>query len=170
MNIINMRRSVRQFTQEPVQEVAILEILKSGMQAPSAGNQQPWEFIVIKDEDKRFELSKMSPYAEPIKRAPLAIVLLANLTNLNFPQFWHQDLSNASQNMLLEVVNQSLGAVWLGVAPDEDRTTYIKNCLSLPEDVEPFCILAIGHPLESNANHYVNRFKEERIYYEVYGE
>ena len=168
MKVIDTRRSVRQFTEAPVQEASILEILKAGMQAPSAGNQQPWEFIVIKDVDTRFDLSQMSPFAEPIKRAPLAIVLLANLNNLNFPQFWHQDLSNASQNMLLEVVNQSLGAVWLGIAPDEDRTSYIKDCLSLPEGVEPFCILAIGHPMDSNANHYVNRFKEERVYYEFY--
>jgi len=168
MKIIDTRRSVRQFKEQLVEKKTIVEIIKAGMQAPSAGNQQPWEFIVVQDEEMLFRLSKMNPYAEPIKRAPVAIVLLANLNNLNFPQYWQQDMSSAVQNMLLEVVNQSLGAVWLGAAPDEDRIAYIRECLSIPDGVEPFCILAIGHPLDANANHYVNRYKEERIYYEHY--
>lgn len=136
------------------------------MQAPSAGNQQPWEFIVVQDKNTLEKLSRLSPYAKPAARAPLALVLLANKEVLRFPEYWEQDMSAATQNALLEAVELGLGTVWLGVAPDKDRMDYVKELFNLPEEIKPFCVLAIGYPASGQENKFIDRYDESRVRYE----
>lgn len=78
MNEIFIRRSIRKYKQQAVEREKIQKILQAAMQAPSAGNQQPWEFIVVEDKQRLEQLSLVSPYAGPVKNAPLTIVVLAN--------------------------------------------------------------------------------------------
>ena len=78
MKVIDNRRSVRKFSNQEVDQVIVEKLLRAAMQAPSAGNQQPWEFIVVEDKVKLEELSNMSPYATPVKRSAVSIVVLGN--------------------------------------------------------------------------------------------
>lgn len=168
MKTIDERRSVRQYTAEPLTAGTIEALLRAGMQAPSAANQQPWKFIVAQNSSVRETLSQMSPYAASVRRAPVAIVLLGDTKEMRFPQNWQQDMGACAQNILLEAVDLGLGGVWLGVAGEADREEKIRQQFNLPENLKPFAVLAIGHPKKGQENTYVDRYDASRVYYDGY--
>lgn len=98
MKEIFERVSVRKFTNDKVEEEKIEKILRAAMQAPSAGNQQPWEFIVVENKETLAKLANMSPYSKFIAEAPTSIVVLCNNEKLIYPENWMQDLGAATQN------------------------------------------------------------------------
>ncbi|QDR79947.1 nitroreductase family protein [Sporomusa termitida] len=162
---IQTRRSIRQYENRPVEKEIIAKLLKAGMQAPSAANQQPWEFIVVEDKETLIKLANAHMYATPMKNAPLGIIVLLNAKYLIADKYWQQDLSAATENILLAAVELGLGAVWLGLAPAAERMSYIRELFKLPPGVEAFSMLAIGY---SPANKFVDRFDSSRIHYEKY--
>jgi len=165
MKEIFNRRSVRTYTDQSISQEDILALLKAAMQAPSAGNQQPWDFIVIQEKQNLLQLKMILPYGKCLEQSPLAIVVCGNKNYQKFEyDFWVQDCSAAIQNLLLEAVYLDLGAVWLGCYPIEERVTKVQELLSLPSSVIPLGIISIGHPDTSPEP--INRFKEERIHYE----
>lgn len=168
MEAIYDRRSIRKYKDQPVEKEKIEKLLRAAMQAPSAGNQQPWEFIVIQDKDNLKKLSGLSPYAKCIGEASLAIVLLANEKRMRFPENWEQDMGAATENILLEAVELDLGSVWLGVAPVEDRVEYISKMFDLEDHIKPYCAISIGYPADGQQNEYVDRYDETRVHYENY--
>lgn len=164
MDIINKRRSTRTYKDKPVEKEKIEELLKAAMQAPSAYNQQAWEFIVIENEETRQKISNMSPYAKPLENAPLAIIVLADQENMKVPECWQQDLGAATENLLLEAVELGLGGVWLAAAPFESRMGHIKDMFSLPDSIKPFAVVAIGYPAE--ATQYIDRYEKSKVHFE----
>ncbi len=164
MEIINNRRSIRKYIDKPVEDEKIRKLLVSAMQAPSAVNQQPWEFIVVKDKATLTELSKLSDYAQAIANATVAIVLVSNSEGLTSPEFWEQDMSAATENILLEAVNLGLGAVWLGITPREDRIAYVKKFFDLPDNITPFTVVPVGY--SDRENKFKDRYNEEKVHYE----
>ena len=169
MDTIFTRRSVRKFDDRPVEPEKLEQLLRAAMQAPSAGNQQPWEFLIVQEEAGRAKLSKMSPYAGPIAAAPLAIVLLGNEDRMKFPENWQQDMSAAAENLLLQAAELELGAVWLGVYPVEERGSNIREQFLLPDNLTPFAVIAVGYPRDAEANHRIDRYDESRVHYEKIG-
>ncbi len=165
MKTIDIRRSVRRYEETIIPMEKIDAMLRAAMQAPSAGNQQPWEFVVVRNGLILDVLSKVSPFAGLIANAPLAIVLLCNKDRLKKPDMWQQDMAAATENLLLEAVYQELGAVWIGVAPLEERMNHVKLALNLSENLIPFCVLAIGVPSEGHNNKFIDRFDLTRISY-----
>lgn len=162
---IQKRRSIRQYENRPIEKEKIEKLLRAAMQAPSAANQQPWEFLVIEKNETLQKLSNAHLYATPIKDAALCIIVLAREEGLRFPQYWQQDLAAATENILLTAVELGLGTVWMGVAPEEDRMAYIKELFQLPEGVKAFAMLAVGY---SSDNKFEDRFDISRIHYEKY--
>lgn len=146
MKEIFSRASVRKFKDIKIEEVKIEKLLRAAMAAPSAGNQQPWEFIVIENKQTLEKLAGMSPYSKFLAEAPLAIIILANKDKMKYPENWQQDLGAATQNMLIEAVHLELGAVWLGVAPLEDRMKYIKDMFQLDNSLEVYAVVPFGYP------------------------
>lgn len=167
MESIFTRRSVRKFESKPIESGKLEKLLKAAMQAPSAANQQPWEFIVVTKPETLQKLAEISPYAKMTAEAGAAIIVLGNQDFMRFPENWQQDLSAATQNLLLEAVEQELGAVWLGIAPLEDRMNFITKFFDLPEKLLPFSMIALGYP-EGKGNHFIDRFVASRIHYEKY--
>jgi len=166
MEAIFIRRSIRKYKNQPVEKDKIDILLRAAMQAPSAGNQQPWEFIVVQERENLIKLSEASPYSKPVKDAPLAFVLLGNEEKMKFPENWQQDMGAATENILLQAVELKLGSVYLGVAPNEERENIIKKMFNLPDNMKPFCIIAIGYPAEGQENKFIDRYDEKRIHYE----
>ncbi len=165
MNEIFTRRSIRKYQDIPVEQEKIERLLRAAMQAPSAKNQQPWEFIVVDDNSLLKKLSDVSPYAKMLESAPLAFILLGNEDKMTVPAKWQQDLSAANQNMLLEAVSLDLGAVWLGIAPDEERVNFINKLFSLPANIKVFSIVSVGYPSVEFSNKFVDRFDASKIRY-----
>lgn len=167
MQEIFNRRSIRKFEDKPVEKEKIEQLLRAAMQAPSAANQQPWEFIVVEDKEALNKLSQMSPYSKPVAGSGVTLVLLANGSNLTIPTAWQQDLGAAAENILLEAAHLDLGAVWLGVAVSDTSMAYIKDLYSLPDTVSPFALIAVGYP-DGQKNEFVDRYQAEKVHYEKY--
>ncbi len=165
MQTIFNRRSVRVFTDKAVENEKIEKILRAAMQAPSAMNQQPWEFIVVSGKENLESLSGYNPNAKPLKTATAAIIVLANADKMKVPRYWQQDLARATQNIMLEAAHLGLGSVWLGTAPNEDRIAFIEEIYNLDENLTPFSVIALGYPTDENANHFVDRFDASCVRY-----
>lgn len=164
MEAIFKRRSVRRYAKEEVPEESLHKILEAAMNAPSAGNEQPWHFVVIRDKQTLGELSGCSPHASMLKDAPLGILVLADLLLERHKGYWVQDCSAAVENMLIAVAGLGLGAVWLGIYPVEDRISSVKKLFGLPENIMPFAVVPVGFPLEPPRP--VNRFNQARVHSE----
>ena len=147
----------------PVEKEKIMEILRAGMQAPSACNQQPWEFYVVTDKEKIEELSKATPYSKCAAGAPVVIVPVYRTKGLVVQDMAQIDMSIAQQNIWLETDALGLGGVWIGIAPMQDRMDLVHDMLHLPADVEVFSLFALGYPAEEREQQ--NRFDETRIHF-----
>ena len=140
------RRSIREYTGEPVTDAHLERLLRAAMAAPSAGNQQPWRFVVVTERATREAMARLHPYARMLPRAPLAIVVCGEPGAGRWPDFWDQDCSAAVENVLVEAQSLGLGAVWLGVHPLEERVEGLRGLLGMPPEVVPFAVVAVGHP------------------------
>jgi nitroreductase len=142
------RRSIRSWRDEPVDDAAVELLLRAAMAAPSAGNQQPWRFVVVRDRQVLARLAAASPYAQMLPAAPLALVVCGDAAAEVHPGFWVQDCSAAVQNLLLAAHALGLGAVWLGYHPREDRVRGAQAALGLPDTVIPLAVVPVGWPAE----------------------
>lgn len=160
---LHTRRSIRKYlSDKPVSDDDIQKILAAAMSAPSAGNAQPWHFVVVRDAALREELSQAHPYVGMLKNAPVGIVVCAELSLEKYPGYWVQDLSAAVQNLLLAARALGLGTVWTGVCPIEERMQKVKDILRLPPGIEPHSIVPLGWPAQEFKQQ--NRFKIERVH------
>ena len=163
MNSIFHRISVRKYEDKPVEKEKIMQILKAGMQAPSACNQQPWEFYVVTDKEKILELSKATPYSGCAAGAPVVIVPVYRKEGLPVQDMAQIDMSIAQENIWLETDALGLGGVWFGIAPNEENMEKVRVLLGLPEEVHVFALFALGYPAEHREQQ--DRFKPERIHF-----
>ena len=162
MNEIFHRTSIRKYQNKPIDDEKIEKMLRAAMAAPSAGNQQPWEFYVVKDKNLLEKLSKTSPYAVCTASAPLAFVACYRV-NCKMPEYAQIDMSASVENLLLEADSLGLGAVWLGIAPLKERMEAARSVLNIPENLEAFAIIPCGYPVSVNPQQ--NRFDKQRIHY-----
>jgi len=166
MKEIFSRASVRKFKEIKVEENKVELLLRAAMAAPSAGNQQEWEFVIVTDRELLNKLSTTSPFTSPLKNSQLAIVVLGNKERMKYPENWEQDLGAATQNILLEAVHCGLGGVWLGIAPLEERINKVSQVLNLPTNILPFSIVSIGYP--DGDVRPQDRFNQNYIHYNGY--
>ena len=162
MSLLLERKSIRNFTDKVIEKELVTKMLQAAMQAPSANNQQPWEFIIVDDRSLLDQLSQTSRGAWMLKDVKLAIVPLI-LKGDKSPHFAVQDLSAATENILLEATNQGIGSVWIGVYPLEDRIRYIEKILNISGDKHPFSMIALGYPKHKKETRL--RYDESRIHY-----
>lgn len=158
------RRSIRKYTSEKVSDELVSEILKVGMYAPSANDQRPWHFIVVRDKKILEAITHIHPYSAMLKEASVAIVVCADLDLEKSKGYWVQDCANATQNMLLAAHGLGLGSVWLGIHPRESRSNGIKELFKLGNQIMPFSIIPIGYPAEEKP--FPQRFDKQRIHYD----
>lgn len=161
MNEIFHRTSVRKYQDKPVEDEKIEKMLRAAMAAPSAGNQQPWEFYVVKDKATLEKLSKTSPFATCTAAASLAFVACYRV-DCRMPEYAQIDLSACVENLLLEADALDLGAVWLGIAPLEERMEAVRAVLNIPETLKAFAIIPCGYPESIRAQQ--DRFDKQRIH------
>lgn len=163
---IFIRRSIRKYADKKVESEKIELLLRAAMQAPSAHNQQPWEFLIVKEKETLKKISECHKYSKMTEKAGCAIIVLGNKDYLNIGQFWQQDLAAATQNLLLKAAELELGAVWIGIAPMEKEMSYLSNLFKLPDNILPFNIISIGYPEPPRKNKFKDRFDKNKIHYE----
>jgi nitroreductase len=162
LQAILTRRSIRKYTEEPISDEQVLTVLRAAMYAPSASNRQPWHFIVIRSRALLDGMGGFHPSAEILQGAPLAILVCGEAGEGRHPWYWLEDCANATENLLLAAHAIGLGAVWLGVAPNQERMDGINKMFPLPKGIQPFALIPIGHPAETMEE--PDRFKPERIH------
>lgn len=163
------RKSVRKFIDKPVEKTKIENILKAAMQSPTAHNTQAWEFIVVRDKKALLDTSKMSPYARPLETAAAAIIVCVNLNTIkDMKILLEQDLGACTENILLQIVDEGLGGVWLCFYPDEDRVSKIKEYYKLPEHVIPFSVIPFGYVSDDTDMSIKLRYDVSKVHYDKY--
>ncbi len=163
MNSIFHRISVRKFEDRPVEAEKLEQILRAGMQAPSAMNQQPWEFYVVTDREKIQQLSEVTPYSKSAAGAPVIIVPAFRKEGLPVQALATVDMSISLENIWLETDSLGLGGVWMALHPDPQRVEKAREILNVPENLEPFALFPLGYPAESRPQK--DRWDESRIHY-----
>lgn len=163
---IMTRTSIRQFTDRPISKDTLDLLVKAGMAAPSAVNAQPWAYIVVTEKEVLDSLNNNHPYAN-LKTATAAIVVCGDLKKTKegeAREYWVQDCSAATENILLAAHAYGLGAVWCGVYPVTERVNAVKGVLGIPEDIIPLNIITLGYPDENPEPK--DKFKTENIHYQ----
>lgn len=163
MNAIFKRISVRKYEDRPVEMEKIEKVLRAAMAAPSARNQQPWEFFVVTDREMIRDLAACSPYAAFLKDAPLAIVPCFRTEGLTAPSYAEIDMSIATENLMLEAADLGLGTCWMGIAPVRERMDAVNAVLGNPAGLEAFALVSCGYPAEERMQQ--DRYEESRIHW-----
>ena len=162
MDALYDRRSIRVYSPEAVSDEAIDGVLRAAMYAPSAGNEQPWHFVVVRDRDTLNGIAKIHPHAQMVLQAPVAIVVCGDMDLASHGEMWVQDCAAATENLLLAVHEQGLGAVWCALHPVAERQAAFRKLLGIPENVRPFALIPLGHPGEKKDR--PERFDSSRIH------
>ncbi len=171
LNTILKRTSIRSYKNKPVEKEEIEKLLRAGMAAPTAMNKQPWHFVVVTDKGQLQKLSEANPYAAMAAKAPLAIVVCGDMNKAaegNAREFWIQDCSAATENILLATTGMGLGAVWTGTYPSKERCADVAKVLGLPESLIPLNTIVIGYPDADVSPK--DKWNTENISYNTYGE
>ena len=163
---IMTRVSVREFTGEKISDEQIDQLLRAAMAAPSAINRQPWAFFVVTDEALIAKLGEALPYSRCSNHPACAIIPCGDLSRAiegEMGAFWINDVSAATENLLLAAHAMGLGAVWTGLHPDMNRATMVQQMLGLPEHIIPLCVVPVGVPAEQPA--VKDKYKTENIHF-----
>lgn len=146
LQIIFSRRSIRAYTDQPIDEADVQSLFEAGMAAPSASNQKPWHLVLVTDKDKLQALSDMHRYGKMLPGAAAAIVVCGDPS---ISSWWVQDCTAVTENILIAAVGLGLGAVWLGCHGDPQRVDAVRSILGMPSDIGVLSIISIGHPAET---------------------
>lgn len=151
---IKGRRSIRKFTSENVSSDDLRKILECATMAPSAGNIQPWEFVIVRDTEIKRRLSVAALDQTFIEEAPVVVVVCANEMRSAWGYgrrgatlYCLQDTAAAIQNLLLAAYAMGLGACWIGAFHEEE----VRKVLGVPSGIRPVAIVPVGHPAEKPA-------------------
>lgn len=161
------RRSVRNFTDKPLEDEKLREILRAAMSAPSACNQQPWRFVVIRDWETLKELHATHNWMSALLSAPVTVVVCGEPRTAKLERYWRQDCSAATENMLLAAQALGLGAVWMGIDPTEggsEEAVSVSRILELPDYIQPFAFVSLGYPAEQPQA--ADRYDESKIHFQ----
>ena len=165
LQAITHRRSIRHYTDEPVDRATIVKLLKAGMAAPSASNRQPWEFIAITDRKTLNRIAEVHSNAEMLDHAPLCICVCGDLQAYDGVEgIWVQDCSAATENILLAAEALRLGAVWCGVHPGKSLAQAIRTILGMPAHIALLNVIAIGYPDENPS--VKDKWREDKIHWQ----
>ncbi len=163
---IKTRRSIRKYKKEEISDEQLEEIVQCGMFAPSAGNEQPWHFIIIKNKKLLNKIPQIHEYAQMMNDATAGILVCYDHHLEKHNSMAIQDCSAATQNLLLAIHDCGLGGCWIGVYPRKKRIEALQDLFNLPKSIVPFSLVALGIPNEYKEN--INRFNKERLHYDTW--
>ena len=162
IDIILSRRSIRRYTDEPVSNADMIRLLEAGMAAPSSRNLKPWHFVTTTSRETLDKLAEAHPHGKMLFEATAAIAVCGQLDIS--PDYWIQDCSAATENILVAAAALGLGSCWLGCHPREERIEAIGAVLGIPADIGILSLIAIGHPAEEKESR--TQYDESRVHRE----
>ena len=162
IDVIFARRSIRKYLDRPVEGKDMRKILEAGMAAPSANNRRPWHLVSITKRETLDSLAEAHPYGKMLLEATAAIAVCGDTTVA--PDYWIQDCSAATENILVAAAGLGLGSVWLGCHPRAERVEAIRDILEIPPEFGILSLIAIGHPGEEKEPR--TQYEEEKVHRE----
>ncbi len=170
LQAIQTRTSVRDYQETPVEDWKVEKILRAGMAAPSAINKQPWSFTVVNDKALLQQIADSAQNAHMAAKAPMAIVVCGDMTKAiedeKIREFWVQDASAATENILLAAHALGLGAVWTGFYPNLDKAKMMGRMLNMPSSQIVLCVIPMGYPAENPTPK--DKWIPENVHYNVW--
>lgn len=163
LEAIHTRRSIRKYENRPVPNEIIKEILAAAMSAPSSGNAQPWQFIVITEREILDNVPEINSKASMAKFAPMAIMVCGDLGLEKQPGRWIMDCSAATQNLLLAAHAKGIGAVWTCIYPEITAIEEFRVLAHLPEHVIPLALVVMGYPAQKLPR--IDRYDEDKVHF-----
>ena len=160
MEEIYQRRSIRKYTNKEIPVEILEKILKAGMNAPSAKNTKPYEFLVVKDKNNLQKLASVKPNAYMAKDSNVTIVMMSKEPT----EFWKLDLGATIQNMLLEASSYDIGSCWIGI--NKEQGDIIKQEFDIPEDLQVISMVSFGYKGEEKEKN--DYYEPKKIHYEKY--
>jgi nitroreductase len=145
LSVIFKRRSIRAYTGEPVRDADVEALLQAGMAAPSASNRKPWHLVAVTDRSVLRALADAHSHGKMLAQAGLAIAVCGDPA---ISDWWVQDCTAATENILIAVAALGLGGVWLGCHGRPEREQAMRQALGIPEGIGVLSVLSIGHPAE----------------------
>lgn len=150
MSNILQRKSVRSFTNQPIEKSKLDTLLRAAMAAPTGKDMRPWKFVVVNDKQAMKSLATKLPYAKMLAEAQAAIVVCGDMSVVDKDgkpsTNWAFDCSAATENLLLQAEAMGLGAVWTAAYPYDERVAAVKVALNLPDNIIPLNVIPIGYP------------------------
>ena len=169
IDVIHQRTSIRSYQDRKISREQLETIVRAGMAAPTAMNKQPWQFVVIEDKEILQALGKDIPTSKMVQKAPAAILVCGDLQKTGkdwLEQYWIQDCSAASQNILLAITDLGLGGVWTSIYPATDRMEIVSTILNLPKHLIPLNIIPVGYPTEVKDP--MDKWKPENVHWGIF--
>lgn len=167
---IMTRTSVRSYSDKEISKEQIDTLLRAAMAAPTAGNKQPWRFVIINNKKTLKTIGENFNSMSMAKEAALAVIMCGD-TTATFPgegrDYWVQDVSAASENLLLAAHAIGLGAVWCGIYPLKDRVTAFSEMLKLPDNIIPMACICVGYPAGENTPK--DKWNPDYVHYNYWG-
>lgn len=166
LDFIFNRRSVRKYSEDPLPEGAIRDLLEAAMAAPSAVARDPWRFVVVEDKATLESITDGLPNGQMLKEAKAGIVVCGLISEAHDNQLSYmlQDCSAAIENTLLAAAALGIGSCWLGVHPREERMDHLRDLLDIPEDVTPMGVISLGMPAKRPEPR--TRYSESKVHRE----
>ncbi len=171
LECIMTRVSVRDYSDKQVDDSTVNKILRAGMAAPTAANQQPWQFVVVTQQNLKDSITAAFEFTKMVEHCSFAVVVCGDMNNLfkdDVPEggFWVEDCSAASENMLLAAHALGVGSVWCGIYPLKDREEKLREILNIPSSLTPLNVIAFGYPAQPAPPK--NKWNPEKIHYNTY--
>ncbi|HSG28314.1 MAG TPA: nitroreductase family protein [Candidatus Krumholzibacterium sp.] len=162
IDAIFARRSIRKYLDRPVDEADLRKLLEAGMAAPSGRDRRPWHLVSVTRRETLDRLAEAHPYGKMLFEATAAIAVCGDTTVA--PDYWIQDCSAVTENILVAAAGLGLGSVWLGCHPRTERVEAIRAILRIPPEIGILSLIAIGHPGEKKEPR--TRYEEEKVHRE----
>ncbi len=160
LDVLYDRRSIREYTDQPVTDDQVVAMLKAAMAAPSAQNLQPWHFVVVRKRKLLDKLAQVHKYAYMLEKAPMAIVICGDQEVSE--RHWVEDTCAATENVLLAATALGLGGVWISLYPKKKHQKVVRELLDIPDHVGVLCIVAVGRPAEEKKAR--SQYDPERVH------
>lgn len=161
---IMKRRSIRKYTDAPVTDEQVQTLLQAAMAAPSANDVRPWAFVLVRDTAKRQALAEIHRWSTMCAEALLVIAVIGDPSASDY---WIEDCSAATENLLLAAAGLDLGSVWVAIYPRPEREARVREILNVPANLHVSCLLPVGHPAESKPPR--TRYEESKVHHETFG-
>ncbi len=158
------RRSIRKFNMGEMPDEDLHKILKAAMHAPNSGNQQLWQFVVVRERDQIEKIIESYPYAKMLRDTPVAVIVCMDPEREKWELRWQMDCANATYSILLAAHGLGYGGLWLEIYPIEERIKMIQESFDMPDGVIPLAVVGIGHPAEEKP--LVDRYDESIVHYD----